>query len=125
MFVNDCLQINEKGHLTIGGCDTVELAQQYGTPLYVMDEAVIRKTCKAYVQSFQNYYDGQGLPLYASKALSCKELCRIIASENMGLDVVSGGELYTAQQAGFPMEKSISMEIIKPCKSCKWLWIWV
>ena len=105
MFVNDCLQINEKGHLTIGGCDTVELAQQYGTPLYVMDEAVIRKTCKAYVQSFQNYYDGQGLPLYASKALSCKELCRIIASENMGLDVVSGGELYTAQQAGFPMEK--------------------
>lgn len=105
MFVNDCLNINEKGHLTIGGCDTIELAKEYGTPLYVLDENVIRETCRSYVNSFKKYYDGNGLPTYASKALSCKEICRIINSENLGLDVVSGGELYTALQAGFPMEK--------------------
>lgn len=105
MFVNDCLNINENGHLTIGGCDTVELAKQYGTPLYVLDENTIRNTIRSYVNSFKEYYNGNGMPLYASKALSCKELCRIANEENIGLDVVSGGEIYTALQAGFPMEK--------------------
>lgn len=104
MFVNDCLNVNEKGHLTIGGCDTVELAKKYGTPLYVLDENVIRSTCKAYIDSFKRHYDGKGLALYASKALSCKALCEIAKEENMGLDVVSGGELYTALKAGFPVE---------------------
>ena len=106
MFVNDCLNINEKGHLTIGGCDTVELAKEYGTPLYVLDENTIRTTCRSYVESFKKFYNGNGMPLYASKALSCKELCRIANEEHLGLDVVSGGEIYTAQQAGFPMEKT-------------------
>lgn len=105
MFVNDCLDINSQGHLTIGGCDALDLAREYGTPLYVLDETTIRNTCKAYVNSFKKYYDGNGLPLYASKALSCKELCRIANEEGLGLDVVSGGEIYTALQAGFPMEK--------------------
>lgn len=105
MFVNDCLNINENGHLTIGGCDTVELAKQYGTPLYVLDENTIRNTIRSYVNSFKEYYNGNGMPLYASKALSCKELCRIANEESIGLDVVSGGEIYTALQAGFPMEK--------------------
>ena len=105
MFVNDCLNVNEKGHLTIGGCDTVELARKYGTPLYVLDESTIRNTCRSYVESFKKYYNGNGMPMYASKALSCKELCRIVNDENLGLDVVSGGEIYTAVQAGFPMEK--------------------
>lgn len=105
MFVNDCLNVNSKGHLTIGGCDTVELAKEYGTPLYVLDENVIRDTCRSYVNSFKKFYDGNGMPLYASKALSCKELCRIAKEENIGLDVVSGGEIYTALQADFPMEK--------------------
>lgn len=105
MFVNDCLNVNEKGHLTIGGCDTVELAKEYGTPLYVLDENTIRETCRSYVNSFKKFYDGNGMPMYASKALSCKELCRIVNEENLGLDVVSGGEIYTALQAGFPMEK--------------------
>ncbi len=105
MFVSENLNVNEKGHLTIGGCDTVELAKQYGTPLYVLDENKIRKTCRSYVESFKKYYDGNGMPLYASKALSCKEICRIIDQENLGLDVVSGGEIYTALQAGYPMEK--------------------
>lgn len=105
MFVNDCLNVNEKGHLTIGGCDTVELAKEFGTPLYVMDENTIRNNCKSYVNSIQNYYNGNGLPTYASKALSCKALVQLINSENMGLDVVSGGEIYTAMQAKFPPEK--------------------
>ena len=105
MFVSECLDINEKGHLTIGGCDTIELAKRYGTPLYVLDENTIRNTCRSYVESFKNYYDGNGMPLYASKALSCKEICRIINQENLGLDVVSGGEIYTALQADYPMEK--------------------
>lgn len=105
MFVNDCLNVNEKGHLTIGGCDTVELAKEFGTPLYVLDENTIRNTCKSFVNSIANYYDGNGLPLYASKALSCKALVQLANSENMGLDVVSGGEIYTAMQAKFPPEK--------------------
>ena len=105
MFVNDCLNVNEKGHLTIGGCDTLELAKEYGTPLYVLDENTIRNTMRSYVNSFKKYYNGNGMPLYASKALSCKELCRIAKEENIGLDVVSGGEIYTALQADFPMEK--------------------
>lgn len=105
MFVSDCLNVNEKGHLTIGGCDTVELAEQYGTPLYVVDENQIRQNCRAYKSSIEEHYDGHGLPLYASKAFCCKEICRIADDEGMGLDVVSGGELYTAAQAGFPMDR--------------------
>lgn len=105
MFVNDCLNVNNQGHLTIGGCDTLKLAEEFGTPLYVLDETTIRNTCRAYVNSFKKYYGGNGMPLYASKVLSCKELCRIANEENLGLDVVSGGEIYTAVQAGFPMDK--------------------
>ena len=105
MFVNDCLNVNEKGHLTIGGCDTLELAKEFGTPLYVMDEDTIRNTCKSYVNSIKTHYDGKGLPMYASKALSCKALVQLADSENMGLDVVSGGEIYTAMKANFPPEK--------------------
>lgn len=105
MFINECLNVNSLGRLTIGGCDTVELAKEYGTPLYILDETTIRNTCRAYVESMQKYYDGKGLVLYASKALSCKAICQMISQENMGLDVVSGGEIYTAMQAGFPPEK--------------------
>lgn len=105
MFTNNCLNVNAKGHLTIGGCDTLELAKKYGTPLYVLDENTIRETCRSYVRSFEKYYNGNGMPMYASKALSCKELCRIVNEEHLGLDVVSGGEIYTALKAGFPMEK--------------------
>jgi len=105
LFVSDCLNVNEKGRLTIGGCDTVELAKEFGTPLYVMDESTIRKNCRLFKSSFEKYYGGRGLPLYASKTLSCKEICRIVNSEGVGLDVVSGGEIYTAMAAGFPAEK--------------------
>ena len=70
-----------------------------------MDEATIRNTCKSYVNSIKTHYDGKGLPMYASKALSCKALVQLADSENMGLDVVSGGEIYTAMKASFPPEK--------------------
>lgn len=105
MFLSDCLAVNEQGHLTIGGCDTVELAKKFGTPLYVMDEAKIRNTCRMYKTSLEKYYQGKGQAVFASKAFSCKEICRIVNEEGLGLDVVSGGEIYTAKLAGFPAER--------------------
>ncbi|MBR2916551.1 MAG: diaminopimelate decarboxylase, partial [Clostridia bacterium] len=71
-FVMDCLSVNEKGNLSMGGCDVYELAQKYGTPLYIMDEDDIRKNCRIYKNAMKKYYDGNGLVLYASKAFSCK-----------------------------------------------------
>ena len=68
MFVSDCLSVNEKGNLIIGGLDTVELAAKYGTPCYVVDEDQIRANCRAYVKSIEDNYDGNGLAIYASKA---------------------------------------------------------
>lgn len=105
MYVSENLGTNEKGHLTIGGIDTVSLAEEYGTPLYVMDEQMIRKNLRRFHESMQKYYDNKGLVCYASKAFSCLEMCCIVASEGDGLDAVSIGELYTAVKAGFPMEK--------------------
>ena len=105
MFVSDCIGINEKGHLTVGGCDTVALAHEYGTPLFVYSEDQIRRNCRDFVSSIEENYGGHGLALYASKAFCCKRMCRICKEEGMGLDVVSGGELYTAREAGFPMDK--------------------
>mgnify|MGYP004511109075 FL=1 len=99
------LSVNEKGHLTIGGLDTVELVKKHGSPLYVMDENVIRQNCADFRDAIEKYYDGNGLCIYASKAFCCKEMCRIIDDEKCGLDVVSGGEIYTARAAGFPMER--------------------
>lgn len=104
-MISECLGINEKNHLTIGGVDTVDLAEQYGTPLYIMDEQQIRKNCRVYQRAIEQCYGGNGLVLYASKAFSCKEIYRIVQSEGLGVDVVSGGELYTANEAGFPMER--------------------
>lgn len=104
-MIAECLSIGANNHLQIGGLDTVELAKQYGTPLYVMDEDQIRKNCRVYKDAVDKYYDGNGLILYASKAFSCMQIYRIMAQEGLGIDVVSGGELYTALKAKFPMEK--------------------
>ena len=104
MFVSKNLSVNEKGHLAIGGTDTVSLAEQYGTPLYVMDEELIRENCRSFKQSIDKYYGGKGLVCYASKAFCCKAICKVMMSENIGLDIVSEGELYTAVSVGFPME---------------------
>lgn len=92
------------GHLYFAGRDTVELAEKYDTPLYLMDEAKLRANCRTYVNAMSKHFD-KALPLYASKALSCKRLYEITAEEGMGADVVSIGELYMAKMAGFPMEK--------------------
>lgn len=100
-MISESLKINSKGHLTIGGMDTVELANEFKTPLYVYDENLIRKTCSAFRDSLNEYYDGNGQVLYASKAFSCKEMYRIVDSEGLGADVVSAGEIYTAVSAGF------------------------
>ncbi len=105
MTANTHLQINDENHLVIGGCDTTALAAEYGTPLYVMDEQVIRENMRLYRDAMMRQYGSRGLVLYASKAFCTTAVCRIAHQEGLGLDVVSGGELYTALQAGFPMEK--------------------
>ncbi len=105
MFVSENLSVNEKGHLVIGKNDAVELAKQFGTPLYVLDEDLIRKHCRVYREAMEKYYGGNGLVLYASKAFCSMYICRVAKEEGLGLDVVSGGELYTALKADFPMDK--------------------
>ncbi len=104
MFVSENLNVNEKGNLTIGGVDTVELAKEYGTPLYVMDEELIRKHCRSFKNSIDKFYGGKGLVCYASKSFCCLEMCRVMKDEGIGLDVVSIGELYTAVKAGADCE---------------------
>ena len=105
MNERETLKINQKGHLEIGGADCVDLAKQFGTPLYLFDEAYIRKMMRVFRDTLQNKYKGNGMVLYASKAFSCKAIYRIADEENLGVDVVSGGELYTALQADFPAQK--------------------
>ena len=100
------LGVNEAGHLTFSGYDTVALAQQFGTPLMVMDEAVIRSRCRTYQAAMEAFLPAGSKPLYASKALSVRRLYEIMRQEGMGVDVVSCGELYTAVQADFPAENA-------------------
>ena len=101
------LVISPEGHLMLGGVDAVALAKEYHTPLYVMEEDVVRSAMRAYRRSMEEFYQGHGLVCYASKAFCCKEMCRIAMAEGLGLDVVSGGELYTALSVGFPSEKIV------------------
>ncbi|MGI6611316.1 MAG: diaminopimelate decarboxylase [Limnochordia bacterium] len=96
--------INDSGHLEIGGCDTVDLARQFGTPLYVFDEQEIRTRCRAYIGGLRRHYP-HGSIIYAGKAFLTQAVCRIIEEEGLCLDVVSGGELFTALSAGFPPER--------------------
>lgn len=104
-MLTENLGINEEGHLTIGGIDTISLAKEYGTPLYVMDEDVIRDNCRKFKESIDKYYDGEGLVCYASKVFCCRAMCKIAIEEKIGLDVASEGELYTAISVGFPTDK--------------------
>ncbi len=97
-------RINDKGHLEIGGCDVVDLAAQFGTPLYIMDEELIRNNCRRYISAFESEY-GNAAIAYASKAFIVTAMCALMAQENMWLDVASAGELYTAYKAEFPMER--------------------
>ena len=100
----DTAQVNPQGQLVIGGCNTLDLAQEHGTPVYLLDEATLRNRCRSFVQEF-----GQRCPdvrvLYASKAYINPALARLFDEEGLGLDVVSGGELAVARAADFPLEK--------------------
>lgn len=100
------LGINGDGHLTLAGVDTVALAKKYGTALMVFDEERIRSNMRMYIDAMGKYFGGDSCPLLASKAFCCKEIYRIAASEGMCTDIVSPGELYTANAAGFPMERA-------------------
>lgn len=103
MRLNGTMCVNEKGHLEIGGCDTVELALDFGTPLYILDEDYLRQNCRDYQRFFNAEYGAE--VIYAGKTLMNLAVCRIIEEEGLGLDVVSGGELYTALKADFPVER--------------------
>ena len=100
------LTVNEAGHLCLGGQDTVELTQKYGTPLYLMDEDRIRERCHTYMIAMKEAFGEASLPLFASKAASFKQIYRIMKDEGMGIDVVSAGEICTAASVGFPMERA-------------------
>jgi diaminopimelate decarboxylase len=104
MFFLGTQKINEQGRLEIGGCDCVELARELGTPLYVLDEALIRQNCRDYRAAFEKRYPKVEI-IYATKACLTTALCRIMQQEGLSLDTASAGELFTALKAEFPAEK--------------------
>lgn len=104
MQLHGTATINENGHLEIGGVDTIELAEKYGTPLYIYDVALIRKRARAFRKTFEEL-GVKAQVAYASKAFSSVAMLQIAEKEGLSLDVVSGGELYTAIKAEYPSEK--------------------
>ncbi|MGQ9496969.1 MAG: diaminopimelate decarboxylase [Desulfotomaculales bacterium] len=100
MRLRGTMEIGSQGHLFIGGCDTVDLAPRYGTPLYVIDEEHLRARCRRYREAFARADNAE--VIYAGKAFLTTAICRIIEEEGLSLDVASGGELHTALRAGFP-----------------------
>lgn len=99
------ITVGSDGSLEFAGYNTVELAKKYGTPLYLMDENLIRERMRIYKEALADYFPDGSVPEYASKAFSCKRIYEIAAEEGINVDVVSIGELYTAYKAGFPMER--------------------
>lgn len=95
-------KVDSSGHLNIGGCDTVELAKRFGTPLWIMDEETILQAGRALKEGLSVYPNARGL--YAGKAFLCMAMCHLVRKMGMGLDVVSDGEMYTAEKAGFPKD---------------------
>lgn len=104
MYFHGTSQVNEKGHLEIGGVDTIELANQYGTPLYIYDVALIRERARNFQKTFKNL-GVKAQVAYASKAFSSIAMFQLAKEEGLSLDVVSGGELFTALVASFPVER--------------------
>ena len=98
-------KVNDQDHLEIGGCDVPTLLQQFGSPLYVLDEETVRESCRQYQESFKTHYSGESLVIYASKAWNCLAVCALVEQEGLGIDVVSGGELFTALKTGFSADK--------------------
>lgn len=104
MYLHGTSKINSKGHLEIGGNDVTDLKAKFGTPLYIVDEDLVRLRCREYIAAFRE----SGLTFqvaYASKAFCTMAMCRLADEEGLSLDVVSDGELYTAMQAGFPTHR--------------------
>ncbi len=97
-------ELTPEGHLALGGCDAVDLAREFGTPLYVFDEEELRETCRAYREAFASRYE-QSAVVYAAKSYLGRWLAALVAEEGLGMDVVSGGELAVARSAGFPLER--------------------
>ncbi|MBX9984874.1 diaminopimelate decarboxylase [Priestia sp. Y58] len=104
MFLHGTSRINKQGHLEIGGVDTVKLASNFGTPLYVYDVALIRQRAREFKETFENH-GVKAQVAYASKAFSTIAMVQVVHEEGLSLDVVSGGELYTALAADFPKER--------------------
>ncbi|MEB3343768.1 diaminopimelate decarboxylase [Okeania sp.] len=98
-------KVNNLDHLEIGGWDVPGLVEKFGSPLYIVDEYTLRTACRQYREALKQYYPGESLVLYASKAWNSLAICALCGSEGLGIDVVSGGELYTALQAGVKSEK--------------------
>ncbi len=96
-------EVNSQGHLVIGGCDSVEMAAEFGTPLYVFDEFSLRRKCAEFKEEFGQRYHDTTL-IYAAKAFINKALALILKEEGLGLDVVSAGELGITQLVDFPLE---------------------
>ena len=101
----DTYEVNAAGRMSVGGCDLQDLAREYGTPLYVYDEQTMRSRIAEFRDTLRSTYPGESLVLYAGKAFLTKQVARLVDEEEAGLDLVSGGELYLAQQAGFPMDR--------------------
>ncbi|MEB3165763.1 MAG: diaminopimelate decarboxylase [Cyanobacteriota bacterium] len=99
--------VDAEGRLVVGGCSLSDLARTYGTPLYVLDEATLRATCRAYRQALAEAYPGPSLALYASKANSSLAISALVQEEGLGLDAVSAGELLTALRAGMPADRIV------------------
>lgn len=104
MYYYGTTAVNDKGHLEIGGVDTIELVKEFGTPLYVYDVALIRQRARSFKETFEKF-GIKAQVSYASKAFSSVAMIQLAEEEGLSLDVVSGGELYTAMAAGFPMER--------------------
>ncbi len=101
------ITVNEKNHLCFGGADTVELANKYKTPLYLLDEERVREKCRTFAQAFKKYFKEGSMALVASKALSLKAVYKIAQEEGLGADSVSGGEIYAAKESGFELKNMV------------------
>ena len=105
MFNMICSNLEIKNNtLYFAGHSTVDLAEKYGSPIYVMDEQKIRESCRKYINGMKKYFGDNAKPFYASKACSFKRIYNIVESEGMGVDVVSVGEIYTAFKSGYNMK---------------------
>lgn len=98
MKLQGTMAVNSRGHLEIGGCDTVELVLRFGSPLYVIDEAHFRQNCRSYYRAFTEEYGAE--VIYASKTLTNLAICALVEQEGLSLDVVSGGELFNGEAGG-------------------------